>query len=38
MKMALVRTGRFLSGTPLPDDLSLPVGDVENLDLLLKVI
>ncbi len=36
MKTALVRTGRFSPGTPLPDNLPVPDWDVESLDLLLR--
>ncbi len=36
MKTALVRTGRFSSGTSLPDHLPVPDWDVDNLSLLLK--
>ena len=38
MKTALVRTGRFTPGAPLPDNLAAPDWDVEKLDMLLKVI
>ncbi len=35
MRTELVRTGRFLPGTPLPDDLPLPDWGVESLRQLL---
>ena len=38
MKTALVRTGRFLPGASLPENLPLPDWDVENLDQLLLQI
>lgn len=38
MRTALVRTGRFLPGTPLPDNLPLPDWDVENLEHLLQAL
>ena len=38
MKTALVRTGRFASGEPIPDHLPVPDWDVDTLDTLLKVI
>lgn len=38
MKTALVRTGRFLPGTPLPENLPKPDWDVESLGQLLRVI
>ncbi len=38
MKTALVRTGRFLPGRSLPENLPLPDWDVESLELLYEAI
>ncbi|MDH5219171.1 MAG: HAD-IIA family hydrolase [Gammaproteobacteria bacterium] len=38
MKTALVRTGRFSPGALLPEDMSVPDWDVDNLDNLLTLI
>ena len=38
MKTALVRTGRFLPGIPLPDHLPAPDWDVESLAQLLMIV
>lgn len=38
MRTALVRTGRFLPGASLPDNLPLPDWDVDGLELLLQAL